>query len=155
MSQFIRDRLPEAVNYFGAEGLTLTGPGKWRTTRCDFHGGSDSMRVHIKSGAWICMNCGVRGGDVLSHHMQAHGLEFVEAARALGAYVDDGRPHRGQATDSKLSSRAALELLEFESLLVAVAAGNIAQGMTLTDDDRARVMQAAGRIGYIAQEMRT
>jgi hypothetical protein len=50
---FIRDNLPDAASYFEGQGLTLTGPrsAKWRTTRCEFHGGSDSMRVNIASGA--------------------------------------------------------------------------------------------------------
>ena len=67
MGEFMRDRLPDPVSFFEAEGLTLTGPGKWKTTRCDFHDGSDSMRVNSESGAWRCMNCGAKGGDVLAY----------------------------------------------------------------------------------------
>ena len=32
------------------------------------------------------MTCGAKGGDVLAFHMQRHGLRFIEAARALGAW---------------------------------------------------------------------
>lgn len=153
MGEFIRDRLPDPVSYFEGEGLTLQGPGKWKTTRCDFHGGSDSMRVNIERGAWVCMSCSAKGGDVLSHHMQAHGLEFVEAAKALGAYVEDDRPHRGREKAATLSPRAALEVLSFEALIAAVAASNVAHGVQLTDEDRTRLLQAAGRIQRIADEV--
>ena len=87
---FERDRLPDPVSYYEAVGLKLTGPrsSKWRTTECKFHGGSDSMRVNVATGAFRCMNCGARGGDVLAYHMAESGLEFVDAAKALLARLD-------------------------------------------------------------------
>ena len=42
---FDRRNLPDAVSYYESEGLKLTSRGKWRTTECKFHGGSDSMRI--------------------------------------------------------------------------------------------------------------
>ena len=44
---------------------------------------------------------------------------------------------------------AALEVLAFEANLVAIAAGNLALGVILTDADRARVMTATGRINRV------
>lgn len=148
-----RTRLPEPASYYEGQGLALKGPraAKWKTTRCDFHGGSDSMRVNVANGAFKCMACNVGGGDVLAYHMQANGLEFVDAAKALGAWADDGKPHKPQKPTT-LPPRAALEVLGFEATLVAVAAGNLAQGVTLTDDDRKRLMLCAGRINRIAGE---
>jgi hypothetical protein len=93
---------------------------------------------------------GQRGGDVLSHHIAAHTLEFVEAAKALGAWVDYGKLQI-QQKPTPLPPRAALEVLEFESLIVAVAAGNIAKGIKLSAADQARVMTCAGRIGRLAE----
>lgn len=154
MGEFIRDRLPDPVSYFEGEGLTLHGPGKWKSALCVFHGDKNpSMRINTETGAWVCMSCGEKGGDVLAFHMQRHVLEFVEAARALGAYVDDGKPHRGPAKPMTLSARAALDVLSFEASLAAVAASNVANGVTLTDADRARLLQAAGRIQRIADEV--
>ena len=49
---FDRRNLPDAVGYYESEGLKLTGRGKWRTTECKFHGGSDSMRINTDSGAF-------------------------------------------------------------------------------------------------------
>jgi hypothetical protein len=86
----LRERLPEPQGYFESQDLELVGRGAWRTTRCAFHGGSDSMRVNLRSGGFCCMaGCGARGGDVLAYHMAAHGLGFVEAAKELGAWQDD------------------------------------------------------------------
>ncbi len=149
---FIRDNLPDTASYFESEGLTLTGPrsAKWKTTRCEFHGGSDSMRVNTTTGAWVCMSCGEKGGDVLAHHMAAHSLEFIEAAKALGCWQDDGKPHTPQKP-KPLPPSAALSVLAFECTLIAIAAGNIAHGVQLTPTDLTRVLQAAGRVNSIKE----
>ncbi|MDD2728680.1 CHC2 zinc finger domain-containing protein [Malikia sp.] len=147
---FDRNLLPDAASYYEAQGMRLRGPrsAKWKTTACTFHGGSDSMRVNVYSGAFCCMNCGARGGDVLAYEMALNGSEFVEAARRLGAWVEDGKP-QPQHKPAPLSPRAALEVLGFECNLAAIAAGNLAHGVALTDEDRARLMTCAGRINRI------
>ena len=95
---FDRNLLPDPTSYFEAQGLKLTGPrsAAWKTTECRFHIGSDSMRVNVQTGGYCCMNCGAKGGDVLSYEMQATGADFVGACKALGAWVDDGKPHAPQ-----------------------------------------------------------
>ena len=150
---FERDRLPDPVSYYEAVGLKLTGPrsSKWRTTECKFHGGSDSMRVNVATGAFRCMNCGARGGDVLAYHMAESGLEFVDAAMALGAWEEDGKPHKPQKPTA-LSPRSALEVLGFEATLVALAAGNLAKGLILSDADRKRLLICAGRINRVVED---
>lgn len=147
-----RHLLPEPEGYFETEGLRLSGPrnAKWKTTECRFHGGRDSMRINATTGAWVCMNCGVKGGDLLGYHMQAHELEFVDAARALGAWVEDGKPVPYRKP-TPLPPRAALEVLGFETTIAAVAAGNIAMGIPLTETDRARLLMAAQRIQRLAE----
>ena len=75
---------------------------------------------------------GFRTGDVLAYEMKVSGKEFVDAAKALGCWVDDGRP-QVQTKPTPLSPRLALSVMAFESTLAAVAAGNVAQGVTLTD----------------------
>lgn len=147
---FDRAQLLEPQAYFEGEGLKLSSRGKWRTSACSFHGGSDSMRINMATGAWVCMSCGAKGGDVLSYHMQAHGQEFIEAAKALGAWVDDGKPETRQKP-APLPPRAALEVLSFEAMLAAVAAGNLAHGVALTAKDRARLLIAANRINKLAE----
>ena len=149
---FDRNRLPDPATYFENQGLILKGPrsAKWKTTACNFHGGSDSMRVNVATGAWVCMSCGEKGGDVLAHEIRAGGREFVDAAKALGCWVDDGRPPV-QAKPTPLSPRLALSVLAFESTLTAVAADNLAYGVALTDADRARLRLAANRMNRLAE----
>lgn len=151
---FERDRLPDPVSYYESEGLSFKGKSqaRWATTECRFHGGSDSLRVNLQTGAFVCMaGCGARGGDVLAHHMAAHGLEFVDAAKALGAWVENGRPQR-QHKPTALPPRVALEVLGFESTVVAVAAANLANGVTLTDADRYRLLTCASRINRVVED---
>lgn len=151
MGEFIRDRLPDPVSYFESQGQSPKGPGKWKTMGCTFHGGSDSMRINSTTGTWVCMaGCGARGGDVLSYHMAAHGLDFMSAAKDLGAWVDDGKPSK-QQRPKPLPATEAIRVLAFESNLTAIAAGNIAHGVQLSDKDRARLMVAAGRIQHVAE----
>ena len=149
---FDRTLLPDPVNYFENQGLTLKGPrsAKWKTTTCNFHGGSDSMRVNVATGAWVCMSCDVKGGDVLAYEIKDGGLEFVAAAKALGCWVDDGRP-QVQTKPTPLSPRQALSVMRFESTLTAVAASNLANGVNLSDTDRARLMVAANRINRLLE----
>ena len=148
---FDRRNLPDPVSYYESEGLKLTSRGKWRTTACQFHGGSDSMRINTETGAFACMaGCGARGGDVLAYHMAQHGLEFVEAAKALGAWIDDGRPAT-QHKPSPLSPRQALEVLAVEANLVAIAAANVAHGVVLSQVDLSRVLTASGRITRLVE----
>lgn len=149
---FDRTLLPEAIGYFESQGLRLTARGKWRSTQCRFHDGSDSMRVNVSSGAWCCMACGAKGGDVLAYHIQAHGMEFIAAAKDLGAWVENGRSNARQAP-LPFSARAALEVISFECLLVATAACNLAKGIELATNDRERLVEAASRIQFIAAEV--
>ena len=115
---FDRTLLPDPVTYFENQGLILKGPrsAKWKTTSCNFHGGSDSMRVNVATGAWVCMSCGEKGGDVLAYEIKDGGREFVDAAKALGCWVDDGRP-QVQTKPTPLSPRLALSVMAFESTL--------------------------------------
>ena len=149
---FDRTLLPDPGTYFENQGLILKGPrsAKWKTTACNFHGGSDSMRVNVATGAWVCMSCGEKGGDVLAYEIKAGGRGFVDAAKALGCWVDDGRPPV-QAKPTPLSPRLALSVLAFESTLTAVAADNLAYGVALTDADRARLRLAANRMNRLAE----
>ncbi|GAA4000791.1 hypothetical protein GCM10022279_25810 [Comamonas faecalis] len=149
---FDKTRLPDPQGYYTERaGLTFRERrGKWRTTACAFHDGADSMRVNLDSGAFVCMaGCGARGGDVLAYHMAHAGLDFITAAKELGAWVEDG--NQAPARPTPLPARDALAVLAVESNVVAVAAANVAHGVTLTQVDLQRLMLAAGRIARIAE----
>jgi hypothetical protein len=147
-----RARLPDAATYFEGQGLKLDGRGEWLKTKCLFHGGSDSMRINVNSGGWVCMACQVKGGDVLAFHMQYYGLDFVAAAKELGAWTPNGNP--GHQRPKPFSAKDALGVLRFEALFTAVAACNLAQGVTLTEADRKRLILAASRIELVAREVK-
>ncbi len=86
---FKRDRLPNPVGYYREQGLKLVGGGEWKSAVCPFHTDTTpSLRVKAETGAFRCMVCGVHGGDVLAFHMLRHGLRFIAAAQALGAWEE-------------------------------------------------------------------
>jgi hypothetical protein len=145
---FNRKNLPDTQTYFEEQGLVLTGHGKWRTTSCTFHDGSDSMRINLASGGWCCMSCGEKGGDVLAYHIKANQLCFIDAAKELGCWIDDGHPEHTRPTP--LSPRDALAVLAREATLIAVTTGNMRHGVPLTDNDFKRLLEATGRINHIA-----
>ena len=150
---FDRDKLPDPVSYFEGIGLALKGPGRWKTTRCNFHGGSDSMRVNTATGGWICMACLAKGGDIVSFEMQLAGVEFVQAAKALGAWTDDGQPpHPSRNRPATLSPRTALEVLSFEAMVIALVGADLAKGKAPSAVDLKRLHVAVGRIQALAGE---
>ena len=154
MAEFRRELLPDPADYHVAAGEPLTGIGAWGTRGCPFHGGSDSMRVNRASGGFCCMSCGEKGGNVLDFHMRVHGLDFVAAARELGAFVDDGRTYQGPTRSRRLPATEALELLYEDSVFVWLAGANMANGVALTAEDRKDLARAADRIYLVSQEAR-
>ena len=87
MNNFNRSNLQSPSTYFKEQGLKLTGGGEWKNALCPFHDDHrPSLRVRLDSGGFKCMACGVHDGDVLSFHMQRYGLEFIAAAKQLGAW---------------------------------------------------------------------
>lgn len=143
-----RNRLPDSVSFYEAEGVPLKGRGPWRNGPCGFHGGSDSFRVNVDSGGFICMNCGVKGGDVVAFVMERYGVDFVTAAKRLGAWVDDGKPEPTKPLP--FNARAALEVLRRDALLCAVVMCDAAKGEPISDVDRAAALEAVSRIEFVA-----
>lgn len=145
--EFHRDRLPDWPTYAASQGLQLVGAGKWCTTRCDFHEDrSPSLRVNTASGGWCCMSCGESGGDTLAHYMRKTGKAFIEAARDLGAWTDGGKVFGFTPSPSALPASDALTLVYHDAMLIWVAAANLANGVALSDQDRADLGAAARRI---------
>lgn len=86
-ARFDRGGLPAPLAYYGGAGLRLIGRGTWRSALCPFHDDHNpSLRVNADTGAFRCMACGVRGGDLLAFHRARHGMSFVQAAKDLGAW---------------------------------------------------------------------
>jgi len=64
----------------------------------------------------------------------------------------DSRPGEPRRPPRLLTAGQALELLRQEAMLTMVAASNLSRGITLTDQDRARLLTAVGRIEYLCVE---
>ena len=151
---FDRNALPEPLGYYESQGLQFRErKGKWRTTRCDFHGGGDSLRVNVQTGAFVCMACGARGGDVVAFHMALHGLDFIQVAKQLGAWTDDGKPQHHRRPKA-LPAHEALELIESEARLVAIEAARLANGHAITEEIKTRLLRAAAVIHHVRQASR-
>jgi hypothetical protein len=60
--------------------------------------------------------------------------------------------HRQNRRPRAISAREALAAVEFEALVIATAAMNIANGMALSDDDRHRLIVAHARIHELTEE---
>jgi DNA primase len=88
--KFIRNALPNPSEYYSQQGLKLKGRGEWRTAKCPFHEDHNpSLKIRIENGAFRCMSCWTKGGDVLAFHMKLYKLRFIEASKALGAWEYD------------------------------------------------------------------
>lgn len=82
--------------------------------------------------------------------------DLIEPQRLADCVLDELRAERRRPPrDDRqrgISLRDAVTALRFEFTLVAVAAGNIAAGVALSDDDRARLMIAGLRIEAVLDE---
>lgn len=155
MSCLDRSRLPSPEVFYAAEGLELRGRGTWRTTECRLHGGSDSMRVNVINGAWVCMACGAKGGDVVAYLMAARELDFMAAARALDAWNQKPGDNHLPSRPTTLSARDAMTLIAQELGVVYVVLSDAMRGIVPTDEDWRRFIEASGRLERLAQEFRS
>ncbi len=152
MDKFLRENLPDPIAFFAAEGIPLTGSGRWRTGPCHFHGGSDSLRVNTQSGGWVCMACTAHGGDVLAYRMISRDENFVQAATALGAWHgnEKGRSQH-MIRPRPISANDAIQILSFEAMVIAFAVLNVTHRDLTSSSDRARLILAAQRISHISE----
>ena len=121
------------------DGIKETGPGKY-LSRCPAHD-DRSPSLAIKDGD---------DGRVLIHCFA--GCETEDVLSAVGMTFSDimperiGSEHSYKPMRQRFDARQVLRVLRSEATLVAIAAENIAEGITLSDDDRDRVFNAACRI---------
>lgn len=153
--RFERNNLPNPLSFYEEQGMNLIGTGKWQKTLCPFHDDHDpSLSINSQNGAFYCFSCQTKGGDIISFLMQKDKLNFVEAVKYLGAWVEDDKGMNANVLYKKpkpLSAHDALEILKFEALLCAVVASDVASGKTLSMIDKERLMQAVGRIQTIQE----
>ena len=121
------------------EGVKETGPGRW-IARCPAHDDrSPSLSIReLDDGRILIHDFGGCGGPDV---MDAVGLTLSDL------YPEPIKHHAAPRPPNHWhSAREAFLVLRLEVLLVAVAAENIVTGISLTGDDRDRLILAARRI---------
>ena len=120
------------------DGVRRTAVDRW-IAKCPAHDdGRPSLGIREKDDGRVLIHCwaGCAVADVLA----AARLEFADLfpERAAGHHVrGDRRP---------FSALDILRCMDYEALIVAVAAGNLAMGKALSDDDLERLTLAASRL---------
>ncbi|MGH8503514.1 MAG: CHC2 zinc finger domain-containing protein [Gammaproteobacteria bacterium] len=88
-SRYRRELLPDPLTYYRRHLHTLHVRGQWADARCPFHEDAHaSLSVLLTHGGYKCHACGAKGGDVLDFHRRLHGMDFVTAAKDLGAWEE-------------------------------------------------------------------
>lgn len=79
-----KDNLPTPEVYYHGQNLKFKGTGEWRSAICPFHDDTKpSLRINIKNGAFKCMVCHTKGGDIIEFHKKKYNLNFKEALNFL------------------------------------------------------------------------
>ena len=121
------------------DGAKETGHGKY-IARCPAHDDrSPSLAIKDCGDGRILLHC-FAGCDVESV-LDALGLSFSDIMPERVGEMHTYKPVR-----QRFDARQVLRVLRPEATLVAIAAENIAEGVTLSDEDRDRVFNAACRI---------
>lgn len=141
--------LPDSNHYYESLGHIFRSKGEWMTTNCEFHGGSDSMRIH-KTGAFRCMSCGVHGGGVISYHMQRFKVDFLQACRDLGISVANST-RRLPDKPKPIPPTRAIELMSMEALIVWMLLAKIKAGKKLEDHEIESLKTSCKEIMNIAE----
>jgi hypothetical protein len=119
------------------EKVKRTGNGVWMA-RCPAHDDKNpSMSVRELDDGKVLVRCHAECS--VEQILGAVGLDF-------DALFPEKIDHRSPPVRRPYPAADVLEALSRETLIVAVAAGNLAQGVELTDVDRARLLLAASRI---------
>ena len=127
------------------EAVRETGSSRW-IARCPAHDDSSPSLAVRK----------LDDGRILLHDFG--GCATTDVLASLGLELKDLYPERftmtslpGQRPNHWHASREALRALRQETLVVAIAAENVAGGITLSDDDFDRLILAASRIRATAE----
>ena len=101
---------PPRAFYAGALQKLRLGRKPWATALCPFHpDSSPSLSVNLDSGGFYCFACGAKGGDVVDFVRQRYGLDFVLAAKYVGAW-DDKPLSEAERSEFQRNRRRALEI---------------------------------------------
>jgi hypothetical protein len=123
------------------------GKGRW-TACCPSHEDrSPSLAITEKEDGRILLKC--FGGCSVQEIVGSIGMDIGELFPP-----DDKLSHHKHRVKNAFYATDLLRVIEFESVLVSVAASNIANGVKLTDNDRSRLRKAQERIIEAARHIR-
>jgi hypothetical protein len=126
------------------------GADQW-SARCPAHDDKGpSLSVKELSDGRVLLHC--FAGCEVAEVVAAVGLEIAELFPPRPADGQGSPPERRRGL---LTAMQALELIDHEARLIWVSGENIAAGITLAPAELDRVRQAAGRIGFALQEVRS
>jgi hypothetical protein len=96
ITRFRPERLPSPRAFYESALGELRRPSRgWAKPKegCPFHPSKSkqSFSVNLETGGFYCFGCQAKGGDIVSFVMKRDGVSFQEAAKALGAWNDEGR----------------------------------------------------------------
>jgi len=126
------------------DGVRSLGRDRWRA-KCPVCGGANSSKLALRErdGGTVlvhCFGCDASGPQVC----EALGVDAAELFPPRDAGFDER--NRRPREQRPFSASDALACLSMEGTLLAVCAGDLAQGKTLDDPTRQRLLVAAGRI---------
>lgn len=85
---FNRDLLSNPQAYY-SQFFALKGNKAKHLVLCCFHHDKEpSLSLDLTTGRFNCFGCGASGGDIVDFHQLKYDLNFKEAAKDLGAWVD-------------------------------------------------------------------
>jgi hypothetical protein len=129
----------------GLSGVRQRQPGQW-SARCPAHEDrGPSLSVRETSDKAVLLHC--FAGCTVHDITALLGLDMADLYSPR-----DSRPGEPKRPPRLLTTGQALGLLRQEAMLTFVAASNLSRGMTLTDQDRARLLTAVGRIEFLCIE---
>jgi hypothetical protein len=128
-----------------------TGRDRWRSI-CPSCGGSNASALSV----------GIRDDDAVLI-TSFKGCAVAQVLVAMGLEMHDLYPSMPEPGGGRpalkrramVSARQAIDLIEFETLLVWTAAHNLTAGHALTPDDLARLDVASQRIQAVIEEVRS
>ena len=124
-----------------------TAPGKWPAC-CPAHESKSGSSLSVRE---------LDDGRLLVHCFGGCSVESVLGA--IGLDMTDLFPERVAAPGAgtapqrlRLSASQAIEILERETMIVAVVGGDMVRKKDITEPDHRRLIQAVSRVQFIAQE---
>lgn len=120
------------------EGVRQAGPGRW-VAKCPAHDDrSPSLCVRETDDGTVLIKCfgGCGAADVVA----AVGLELRDL------FPERPAEHRRKPSRAWLDARDVLTCISLECEVLAIAAGDMADGAAISPDDADRIAQAAGRV---------